>query len=197
MFPRFDSQAALRDWPPSPAKPAKAANSEGTEPSPVSDLAGLAALAGGHAQSCISESPADPGEYEERAAIIERDGGYPREWAEGLARLSTMPRPESYTAPAWEALVNDAAVFLDRHGAEAMRLGWSVLDCFGVDPDRPERGYAAAGLVALLRGEWTVARLHADRADLVSKATGAKQAFYRAALANGARPAWELARPKT
>ncbi|MBL8808123.1 MAG: hypothetical protein JNN22_14860 [Rhodospirillales bacterium] len=136
--------------------------------------------------------PADPVEFEERAAIAEYDGGYPREWAEGLARLSTMPKPEPYAAPAWETLNHDAAVFLDRHGATAARLGWSVLDCFGIDPDQPANGYAAAGLVALLKGEWTVERLDADRAELRSRATGARQTFYRTAVVNGAQPIWNM-----
>jgi len=134
--------------------------------------------------------PVDLVEFEERAAIGEYDGGYPREWAEGLARLSTMPRPEAHTAPAWETLIQDAAVFLDRHGATAARLGWSALDCFGIYPDRPASGYAAAGLVSLLKGEWTVERLHANRAELRSRATGARQTFYRSSTANGAQPLW-------
>jgi hypothetical protein len=196
MFPRFNGRALLAVPPPVPANLAKDAKPDGLTIASDGELARLAELAGGHPLTSNSNLPVDLVDFEERAAIVEYDGGYPREWAEGLARLSTMPRPERYTAPAWEALVNDAAVFLDRHGAEAMRLGWGVLDCFGADPDRPERGYAAAGLVALLRGEWMVARLHEDRAELVSKVTGARQTFYRAVSANGARPVWELSDAK-
>ncbi len=192
MFPRFNGRALLALPLPAPANLAKDAKPDAPALEAVCELARLAELAGGHPPTSNSEAPADLVDFEERAAIAEYDGGYPRSWAEGLARLPTMPRPESYSAPAWESLVNDAAVFLDRHGAEAMRLGWTVLDCFGVDPDRPERGYAAAGLVALLRGEWTVARLHTDRADLVSKATGARQTFYRSAAVNGAQPIWNM-----
>ena len=134
----------------------------------------------------------DTAELLERAAIVQCDGGHPREWAEGLALLTTMPPAEGYTAGAWAALVDDAARFLDRHGATAAQLGWSVLDCFGIDPERPATGDAAAGLVPMLRGEWAVDAIHRDRAELVKRATGARQSFYRPTAPNGARPAWNL-----
>lgn len=112
-------------------------------------------------------------------------------WLDGVAGLRPARTPDGLTAMESTVLIRDVKAFRAEHSAIATELRWSVLDCFGADPDRPERGYAAAGLVALLRGEWTVARLHEDRAELVSKATGARQTFYCAASANGARPVWE------
>jgi hypothetical protein len=92
----------------------------------------------------------------------------------------------------WAILIHDAKAFLAQHGAIATELGWSVLDCFGIDPDQPVTGYAAAGIVALLKGEWVVERLHADWAELMSRKNGARQTFYRSATANGAVPVWAL-----
>ncbi len=194
MFPRFNGRAHLAVPPPAPANVAKDAKPDGPMIAAGGELARLAELAGGHRPTSKSDLPVDPVEFEERAAIAEYDGGYPREWAEGLARLSTMPKPEAHTAPAWEILIQDAAVFLDLHGATAARQGWSVLDCFGIDPDRPATGYAASGLIALLKGEWMVERLHADRAELRSRKSTARQTFYRSTAANGAQPVWNWRR---
>ena len=46
--------------------------------------------------------------FDERAAIIEFDGEIPREWAEGLARLCTMPQPSNVTSWRWRQAVDAA-----------------------------------------------------------------------------------------
>lgn len=97
--------------------------------------------------------------FDERAGIAEYDGGLPREWAEGLAKLCTMPPPAGYTPRRWSRLVNDAGRFADRWAAQAAGLGWSVLDVFGVNPRAPDARYDGMGLVPMLNGAEAVAIL--------------------------------------
>jgi hypothetical protein len=87
-FTKFDPRAFLEnqaqgDTPAKPAKPVKAVEPE------CAGLATLATLAGGQSEAeNLAPTPdtwADA--QEERAAIVEYDGGVPRPWAEALARL--------------------------------------------------------------------------------------------------------------
>lgn len=52
-------------------------------------------------------------DFEERAAIIEHDGGLPRVWAESLARLCVAPKPLGWPDHAWDTLIDDAARFIE------------------------------------------------------------------------------------
>ena len=61
---------------------------------------------------------------EERAAVIEYDGGAPRTWAEALAQLDL---PADVPLARWQQFVDDCGRFLDlgwANRAEA-RLGWA------------------------------------------------------------------------
>ncbi|QCG97364.1 hypothetical protein E6C67_26695 [Azospirillum sp. TSA2s] len=65
-------------------------------------------------------------DFEERAAILEFDGGLPRAWAESLARLATSPRPGAYLPERWETIVSDAHRLVDGH--------WRRLEAVGLGP---------------------------------------------------------------
>jgi hypothetical protein len=84
----------------------------------------------------------------ERAAIIEEGANVPREWAEGFARLEAMRAPAG-TAPAtWLAIVTAAGRFIDKWGAHAAALGWTVGELFGLDPNASLNRRGAAFLLA-------------------------------------------------
>ncbi|MBF0110881.1 MAG: hypothetical protein HQL76_17070 [Magnetococcales bacterium] len=74
--------------------------------------------------------------FEERAAIIEHEGGIPREWAEELARLCTRPRPENFSPERWARRLATAALFTKRWAAKAVHYGWTAAEFFG-DTERP------------------------------------------------------------
>jgi hypothetical protein len=67
----------------------------------------------GHARAgALSEAALDA--FEERAGIVEFDGGLPREHAEVLAALCTAPPPAGATAEQVSSVIDAAARFLDR-----------------------------------------------------------------------------------
>jgi hypothetical protein len=133
------------------------------------------------------------GAEDERAAIVEYDGGLPRTWAEGLARLDPNKPPGDVPLPRWLRFVDDCGRFLDAGWAErAAALGWGPLDLFGCDRERPFARIDHMGLLWLRNGG-SVLELHRDRAILKTE-SGTLQTFYRRPLEVGRVVlAWELA----
>jgi hypothetical protein len=85
---------------------------------------------------------------QERAAIIEYDGGTPRAWAEGFSRLDPTRSPKDMPPRRWERFVNDIGRFPDGpFCVVAMSLGWGPYDLFGCDRDRPFARIDKAGLL--------------------------------------------------
>jgi len=113
----------------------------------------------------------------ERASICEFDGGIPREWAEGFAKLQSLTPPASVTEQRWLQVIDDAGRFLDSWGAKLAALGWQVGETFGVHPARPE--LRRGGLIWHLRGR----RVLAASRDSVTIETGngQRQRIYRLA----------------
>ena len=71
---------------------------------------------------------------EERAAIIEYDGGAPRSWAEALARLDPKRPPCDMSPKRWLQFIDDCGRFIDEGwAARAEELGWGPLELFGCD----------------------------------------------------------------
>jgi hypothetical protein len=75
--------------------------------------------------------------HEERAAIIEYDGGIPRAWAEALSRLHPDRPPPDISLREWRQFCEDAHRFLDHWGRQATALGWRPMDIFGWELSRP------------------------------------------------------------
>ena len=149
----------------------------------------------------------DPDVFEERAGIIEHDGGLPRQEAEALAaqeqgfadtdslhgelvrrwaaeieRLATLPAVSPDGA---EALKRAQAFISEGWALQAARLGWGEVELFGVCPRAPWRlggqGAAFGGAVQAITQE------------MVAYVGGLRR--YRAIINNdgGAVPIWELA----
>jgi hypothetical protein len=129
---------------------------------------------------------------EESAAIVERDGGIPRAWTEGFARLRPDHPPGDVPAKRWLTFIDDVGRFLDSpFCAVAAALGWGPHDLFGCDRDRPFARIDHAGLLWLLNGDRLVA-LTANAA-IIERRTGARQTFRRRPVAVGEIVlAWEL-----
>jgi len=115
---------------------------------------------------------------EERAAIIEFDGGAPRAWAEALARLDPSNPPDDVPPKRWLRLVNDCGRFLDGGWAKrASALGWGPFELFGCDRKRPFARIDNMGLVWFLNGG-SILALHCDGA-VIETRMGARQSYRR------------------
>jgi hypothetical protein len=132
--------------------------------------------------------------HDERAAIIEHDGGAPRAWAEALARLNPSNAPADVPVQRWVAFLDDCGRFVD-HGwaARAAVLGWGPLDLFGCDRERPLTRHDHKGLLWLVNGG-NIIELHRDQAIIETK-TSARQRYERRPVEVGrVILAWELRR---
>lgn len=68
-----------------------------------------------HRDEILSYLKARSGEFKERAAIIEHDGGLTKEAAEALAVLLTENKPKAVPAEDWQWFVGLAAEIFDRN----------------------------------------------------------------------------------
>ena len=116
--------------------------------------------------------------------------GVPEQWVQGVADLLAMTRPAAWSEEQWAILREDAFAFLRDRGAEAARLGWHLLDIFGVDPRAPLARYDAMGLVVLLCAR-RVAALHHDRA-VIENSGGTPTTFTRHPMPPARVAVWEL-----
>jgi len=198
-YTKFDPRALLENErrevsPANVAKVAKVPHDRKREQ--TAPLAGLAALAGGPAETENLAPALGPwiDAEEERAAIVEYDGGAPRPWAEATARLDANRPPGDVPPERWLRFIDDCGRFLDSGwSARAAVLGWGPLDLFGCDRERPFVRREHKGLLWLLNGG-TIVELHRDRA-IIEVASGARQSYLRRPTEVGrvALP-WELTR---
>src|SRR5438270_12042360 len=139
-------------------------------------------------------TPTDPDELDERAALIEFGANVPRRWAEGYAALCSMAPPSGFSLERWQRIVDAAGSFLDRWASAAIACGWSDLDVFGCDRDRPDARFDCMGL-AMLLDRVEVVGIDESGADLVIG--GKPQRYRRRPLPASAISLWELARRST
>jgi hypothetical protein len=180
MFTKFDPHAFLENASRSgaPAKVAKLAKARRS----VSTLATSATLAVGHAETENFDLDAE----EERAAIVQFNGGAPRAWAEALARLDPSKPPADVPSRRWLRFIDDCGRFLDDGWAsQAEALGWGPLDLFGCDRERPFARVDHMGLLWLLNGRKLVA-LTADAA-AIETVTGGRLTYRRRVRQIGSR----------
>jgi len=128
---------------------------------------------------------------DERAAMIEYDGGAPRAWAEAVARLDPAYPPCDIPPKRWLQFIDDCGRFLDDGWATtAERLGWGPLDLFGCDRTKPSARIDRAGLLWLLNGRKLLV-LSADAA-AIATASGGYLTFRPRISDLGGVVAWEL-----
>jgi hypothetical protein len=127
----------------------------------------------------------------ERAAIVEHDGGIPRDWAEGFACLDPDRAPADVPPVRWRRFVDDVGRFLDSpFCAVAAALGWAPDGLFGCDRARPFARVDSAGLLLLLNGDRLVALT--ENTATIETRTGARQTYRRKPNEPGRVLAWEL-----
>jgi hypothetical protein len=128
---------------------------------------------------------------DERAAIIEYDGGASRAWAEALARLDPANPPNDVPPKRWLRFIDDCGRFLDEGWADrAVALGWGTLDLFGCNRCKPFARIDHAGLLWLLNGCSLIA-LSTDTA-AIATASGAGLTYRRRPTEPGRVLVWEL-----
>lgn len=132
----------------------------------------------------------DAADLAERAAIIEEGAGVPRAWAEGFAALSTMPPPSGFSSERWRRIIDATGTFLEQWAGKAAECGWSDLDTFGCNPDRPDARFDAMGLVLLL-DRCQVIAVDRDGATLRTE-SASEMRFYRRDLPADTVPLWQL-----
>ena len=130
--------------------------------------------------------------HDERAAIVEFDGGAPRAWAEALAGLDPNKPPGDVPLRRWLRFIDDCGRFLDDGRADrAAAFGWGPLDLFGCDRERPFARIDHLGLIWLLNGG-NIVELHRDRAIIEIKG-GVRQCCRRRPVEAGRVVlAWEI-----
>ena len=148
-FTKFDPRAFLESEPRTGAA-AKPANPAKVDDDRAPTLAALATLAGAPAE-IHDPRPTDnvwTDAQEERAAIVEHDGGMRRPWAEAMARLDPARVPANMSQERWAQFIDDCGRFLDQGWAtHAEGLGWGPLDLFGCDRERSPAEGDHAGLL--------------------------------------------------
>jgi hypothetical protein len=193
-FTKFDARAFRQNedstW--AVAKPAKVAKAPEPEAEQKATLASLASLAADEERSSRRALDKWSIPEEERASIVEYDGGAPRRWAEGLARLDPARPPGDVPEKRWVQFIDDCGRFLDDGWAcRAEELGWGPLDLFGCDRERPFARVDHLGLLWLVRGG-RILELHRARAILRTTA-GALQSYRRRPVEVGRVViAWQL-----
>ena len=111
-------------------------------------------------------------------------------WQRGVSRLDIDRPPEGVPNSRWQTFVAHAARFLAGPLAEpAAALGWTALDLFGADPERPFARIDRLGLLWLLNG----GRLRALTSETATIETASGSILtYRHRPSEGCVPAWEL-----
>ena len=130
-------------------------------------------------------------ELPERAAVIEEGACVPRHWAEGFAALSSMASPVGFSPERWRNIINSAGRFIDEWAPAAIASGWTELDVFGCDAERPDPRLDCMGLVLLLDRARIVA-LDSGGADLVVEPGETRQRYRRRSLPPGTVSLWDL-----
>ena len=112
----------------------------------------------------------------------------PEEWRDGLARLRQDGNALIGSTEAWARLVADTQRLADDWASQALALGWTTLDLFGVDPKLARR-LDRDGLAASLEGR-IVKAITSEAATLLTPSGGTVRHYRRDKV--GAVPVWSL-----
>ena len=108
----------------------------------------------------------DEERYEERAAILEYEAGWPRGWAEYFARQIVNGPPGDFSPVRWQQALDGALMFADEWVHKAIAAGWTPQDVFGLHPTHPAARLDHRGVGWLLGDGSRVVALDAKGADI-------------------------------
>jgi hypothetical protein len=100
---------------------------------------------GGVVEGVTDAPEPDEVEIQERTGLAA--GGVPPIYVDAWARLQCR-RPPPVCQDRWRTVINDAGLFLDAWGEQAVKHGWTVGEIFDVP-----RGGARGGLIWFIEGE--------------------------------------------
>ena len=100
-------------------------------------------------------------EWEERAALVEYDGGTTRQLAEVFAQFEIYPSPPGIEPERWHrAQEVFAGLLASGVAVEALGLGWDARELVGVERTQPHDAPSRAGLVFSMRPGDSVPDVH-------------------------------------
>lgn len=85
--------------------------------------------------------------FEERAAIIEYDGGIPRAWAELILKAQVMEKPLSLSLEKWTQVQFALRIILP-HLCKIAECDWSIELIFGCCFNEPDKGFNSTGIIS-------------------------------------------------
>jgi hypothetical protein len=135
--------SVYRKYQPRGAPAATVAN-PATDSAALRSVATLAIVAGPASNFALCD------DANERAAIVNVDGGIPSPWSDAFAQMLEMETPPGVFADEWVDLCNAAGVLLDRWGSQLAALGWSTGETLGICPER--HGWDSNCLLSALVG---------------------------------------------
>ncbi len=112
-----------------------------------------------------------------RAASLEA-AGVPIEWGEPFARLLCGAPPRGFEPHRWASVAEGPSIFAEQWAAQALRLGWSAEDVFGLDETAPAARHDRKGVGWFMADGRRVVALDADGADIETD-RGVRQRYYR------------------
>ena len=126
-----------------------------------------------------------------RVVLLAVPPGVPETWTQGVADLLAMPCPASCPPERWNVVREDAYRFLRDWAARAHEVGWTVLNLFGVHPEKPWVHFDCMGLVPLLNGARVTAL--SDIEAVIEKPNGSRVTFRkRGQVPDETCPVWGL-----
>jgi hypothetical protein len=117
-------------------------------------------------------------DFEVRVAILGRDAGLPRAWAERFTKLLVGPVPGDFSPLRWQEALDGALIFADRWACEAHGLGWHGDEVFGLHPEAPAARVDCRGLAWLLGDGSQVVSIDANGANIETP-RGGRQRYRR------------------
>jgi hypothetical protein len=132
-------------------------------------------------------------EWEERAALVEYDGGAPRQLAEVFVEFETCPPPPGIEPGRWHG-AQEVFVGLLASGiaAKALGLGWDAREIIGVCRSLPRDSPSRAGLIWSVKSGDTIPDVR--RSGCIIAYSKIRHIWRRAPLAADLVLPWELGR---
>jgi hypothetical protein len=116
---------------------------------------------------------------------------WPEEYSDGLSRLAHISAPAGFPPHRWLAAKTAALTFARQWLWQAIRLGWTPLELFGLHAVAPAARHDAKGVAWILEGGGRVLAMTEGTAAIMAP-TGSMLTFYRRQAIDGAVLPWEL-----